>query len=63
MPKTYSYDFIKYLNDQIELTCSLNMLRAAKDEKNDNDSSLLLINNILNNQHENTFTIKVTKQK
>ena len=59
MPKTYSYDFIKYLNDQIELTCSLNMLRAAKDEKNDNDSSLLLINNILNNQHENTFTIKV----
>ena len=59
MPKTYSYDAIKYLNDEIELTCSLNMLNAAKDEKDDTDSILLLINNILNSKHENTFTIKV----
>ena len=59
MLKTYSYDEIKYLNDQIELTCSLNMLRAAKDEKNDTDSSLLLINNILNNKNADNIKIKI----
>lgn len=59
MSKTYSYDEIKYLNDDMKFACSINMLLFAKEEKEENDSSILLINNLLNNTSNNVIILKL----
>ena len=59
MRKTYSYDEIKYLNDDMKFACGTNMLLFAKDEKEENDSILLLINNLLSNTSNHIIILKV----